>query len=488
MHVSEQVRVVTAENFRLQLPSEVAGDIARQINEAANALPKRGLESGGLLLGTVCGPEFTVNSMIPIACRYAGGPAFRLTEQELEDALQAARLLGNPVGIYRSRNDGSLELDSQDARLLDLLALPTIPILLIRQQKNTFGEGRLLIWHGGTEGSALSAIGEIFQVREWMPVPFPVRDRKQHSFVALPPPIQPVPPPNPPNLRISWILAAASLLFLPLAFIWQTRPTTNQPVPVITIEPSAPPPPLVITPRPMESHEPPSSFATVKSWIRNKDNAVLREIAVSLLARHWKYHPDTLPLLKAAAATDPSPGVRAAARNALPHNPDLVQVAKPQLPLKPPDEPQKPASKLKKLARLFRPPWLMHSEPSTPAVLPEPTPVVVGRPSSLPSVDSPKFPALGDTYRPPVLVQKTQVYIPPDLRASIRRDANLAFRIHVDKKGGVSKVESIEQTSRLERSMEFYYADAIQHWRFEPARRNDKAVPAEIVLRFRVSR
>ena len=144
--VLEQLRIDTTDGLSLHLPPSVARELACRITEAGNALPKRGLEVCGLLLGDHSDKEFTVNSMIPMPCQYPQGPAFRMSEGELDANLRFAQTLGNVLGIYRSRNDGSLDLDDQDKLLIGLFSRQPIPVLVIRQQKEAPGEGRLLIW------------------------------------------------------------------------------------------------------------------------------------------------------------------------------------------------------------------------------------------------------------------------------------------------------------------------------------------------------
>src|SRR5687768_9080394 len=57
MAVQEQVSIATTDGLSLRLPSGVAKDLAHRIAGAANALPKRGLEVCGLLLGEHSGKE-----------------------------------------------------------------------------------------------------------------------------------------------------------------------------------------------------------------------------------------------------------------------------------------------------------------------------------------------------------------------------------------------------------------------------------------------
>lgn len=350
----EQVSIVTADGFGLQLSSGLANDLARSIAVAANALPKRGLEVCGLLLGEHTENTFVVTSLVPLTCRYAEGPAFRAREPELRDELRLVEPLSNVIGFYRSRNDGSLDLDRQDELLLDLLARRPIPVLVIRQQKNTAGEGRLLVWGDSTGQEGLESVGDIFSTGQWMgvqrPVPessrvpsdpderavfrsVPVRERQllpfpEQSLVEAATATR-----KRDGARTKWIAFTASALLLLLLIGWRvqdlrTVPTAEQfralsgeKYPPVVVEPSRNPLIEGETSRStVRTSEPEGGISqdakalqNLKSWIRNDENSTLREIAVRELARRGKDDLEALGLLAETAKTDISDSVRAAA-------------------------------------------------------------------------------------------------------------------------------------------------------------------------------
>jgi hypothetical protein len=90
------------------------------------SLPKRGLETGGILLGRInsVGPlSITVEQVEPIACEHPSGPAFILSES---DRAQLAQQLSRPrqddlvsVGCYRSCTGRDLGLDNNDHKMMD---------------------------------------------------------------------------------------------------------------------------------------------------------------------------------------------------------------------------------------------------------------------------------------------------------------------------------------------------------------------------------
>jgi hypothetical protein len=111
----------------------LSGDAVDQINFAVmrgfGALPKRGAEVGGLLLGSVEAGEQTVvriEELIGIPCAHLYGPSYILCE---EDILALDRELGahsadsgarlRVVGFVRSHTREPLRLDETDLALLD---------------------------------------------------------------------------------------------------------------------------------------------------------------------------------------------------------------------------------------------------------------------------------------------------------------------------------------------------------------------------------
>jgi hypothetical protein len=129
------------------------------------AVPRRGLEIGGLLLGHVQGKHYRVDSIAPIESEYSQGPVFRAPCADLEAVVRSVNDHGRPVGIYRSRTDGRLEIDEQDQLLLAQLE-PFLPVavLVIAQTRTTPAEARAGVW----DGSAVEWIGSGVHFGDWL--------------------------------------------------------------------------------------------------------------------------------------------------------------------------------------------------------------------------------------------------------------------------------------------------------------------------------
>ena len=110
----------------IHLRIEVVDRMGAEILRGFGAVPKRGAEVGGVLLGAIEPPAggvsiVRIDDFEPVPCKYARGPSFLLTEPELalfEEACQRR----SPVGYYRSHTrDGPTALGPEDVELLNRL-------------------------------------------------------------------------------------------------------------------------------------------------------------------------------------------------------------------------------------------------------------------------------------------------------------------------------------------------------------------------------
>jgi hypothetical protein len=100
--------------------------IARDVMEGFKALPRRGVEVGGLLLGKVIGsehPDVWIERYQRIECRHRFGPQFVLDDSDhaaLEEAAQriAASTELAVVGLYRSHTRSGFQLEEPDLELV----------------------------------------------------------------------------------------------------------------------------------------------------------------------------------------------------------------------------------------------------------------------------------------------------------------------------------------------------------------------------------
>lgn len=108
------------------LDAGVAQRIQDQVLEGFRALPKRGMEVGGILLGQVVQNDplqVRIEEMEAAPCEHRFGPSFTLSPQDREQLEAALDRLGGDgrlsvVGYYRSCTGRDLALDASDEELI----------------------------------------------------------------------------------------------------------------------------------------------------------------------------------------------------------------------------------------------------------------------------------------------------------------------------------------------------------------------------------
>src|SRR6478752_1792452 len=112
----------------VHLRLSVVDRLGAEIMRGSGAVPKRGAEVGGLLLGSVEHGDKTIvriEEFEPVPCEYRRGPSYLLSEEEratFSAAVAAARHSQSgslPVGFYRSHTrEGAMGLDAEDQELV----------------------------------------------------------------------------------------------------------------------------------------------------------------------------------------------------------------------------------------------------------------------------------------------------------------------------------------------------------------------------------
>jgi hypothetical protein len=109
-------------SFRIEYSSAVVDEIRQTAVEGYHRVPHGGVETGGILFGTHLKSAVRIKAWRPIACEYAKGPSFLLSEKDeaaLTEALKSrrgdaelARL--EPVGWYRAHTRSEILLSDAD--------------------------------------------------------------------------------------------------------------------------------------------------------------------------------------------------------------------------------------------------------------------------------------------------------------------------------------------------------------------------------------
>jgi len=109
--------------YGIEYPDGVLDQIRLAVVDAFFAIPRGGLEIGGVLFGRYRDGLLRIEAFRMLACEHAAGPSFTLSEADhvrLRDLLSSAATEGlQPVGWFRSRTRSEISLCDADAALHD---------------------------------------------------------------------------------------------------------------------------------------------------------------------------------------------------------------------------------------------------------------------------------------------------------------------------------------------------------------------------------
>jgi len=118
---------IAGESIRVLYSLQLFHEIDFVVNEGYRKIPHGGIETAGLLFGSVSGAEIRIEAFRPIECEHASGPSLNFSEHDLstlEAQMKAAgqdRSLANlvPVGWFLGHTRGALELSETEANHFD---------------------------------------------------------------------------------------------------------------------------------------------------------------------------------------------------------------------------------------------------------------------------------------------------------------------------------------------------------------------------------
>jgi hypothetical protein len=126
---SPYVWSVPDKNVVVHLDMEVLERLGNEVMRGFGAVPKRGAEVGGLLLGTIEQGEQTIvkiEDFEPVECGYKRGPSYLLVEEDGHAFSIACRRWANgsgkpayAVGFYRSNTRDGLKFAPEDVELMN---------------------------------------------------------------------------------------------------------------------------------------------------------------------------------------------------------------------------------------------------------------------------------------------------------------------------------------------------------------------------------
>jgi hypothetical protein len=119
----ELVRVLHLDScpFAIEYPAELLEQIRLAVMEAFFAIPRGGLEIGGVLFGRYREGSLQIDAFRMLQCEHAAGPSFTLSEGDrvrLRELLASTAAEGlHPVGWFRSRTRSEISLSGADIGL-----------------------------------------------------------------------------------------------------------------------------------------------------------------------------------------------------------------------------------------------------------------------------------------------------------------------------------------------------------------------------------
>jgi proteasome lid subunit RPN8/RPN11 len=145
----------------IHLEFDVVDRMAMEVMRGFGAVPRRGAEVGGVLLGTIelAGKLIVrVEDFVPVPCDYRRGPSYLLTEQDttrfretVEQFRQAPDQRLSVVGFYRSHTRDGLSLTDEDVQMFtEYFGDPSHVILLVRPFATKTSVGGFFFEENGT--------------------------------------------------------------------------------------------------------------------------------------------------------------------------------------------------------------------------------------------------------------------------------------------------------------------------------------------------
>lgn len=182
----------------IQLGGDVVDQLNFEIMRGFGAVPKRGAEVGGLLLGTVEKGDkrvVRIEECVNIPCEHLHGPSFILSDSDLpaldrELAGHAVNSNGplHVVGFFRSNTRELLQLSDDDLTLLDARFPDADAIcLLVRPFTTRPSEAVFLTREDGRFSTATQSGTFVFRRREMHLAPAPRREGRPTRSSAPPP-------------------------------------------------------------------------------------------------------------------------------------------------------------------------------------------------------------------------------------------------------------------------------------------------------------
>ena len=506
------------ETAAIRLNIAVVDRLGFAVFEGVQALPRRGLEIGGFLLGSVRrenhGRVVEIKDYEPIECEHAVGPSFLLTgadrkavEARLGSNKQAGTL--EIVGFYRSHTRKDFANTPEDSDLFSAYFPERFGVfLLIHALRNETPMAQWSLWNGrglkpaepdarfpfrssilsagkcelaGTDAepesepakvphaspvaaSALTAQPQGLGRRNgWMTeiggVLANVRLHRPGGLFAA-------------RVNASWIAAAALVIATGLAAlvprasvtaVTQPAPSPRQSEPTVALpQPSASPAgqtPAVSISAPEPAPVIPSAAIRTQPVLPVRRPAPVSRAPLRAENKRDRSAPPALKVI-ALSTVVPAP---------LPEPPPVALT---------PERLEAAAATLEK-AEPIAPPV---ANPFVGITMDVNEPASGGLLHKLPFFGKHRPPV---DFTPPSAVRQASVDVPKDLRERVKHEIPIAVRVYIDSTGKVEFAELVSGGGGIKRDLGALAVFSSLHWQFSPATSEGQPVASEVLLRYR---
>ncbi|MDQ2899059.1 MAG: energy transducer TonB [Acidobacteriota bacterium] len=135
---------------------DVVDAISTDAIDGFNALRRRGVEVGGILLGRTAAESVFIEGCERVACEYRFGPSYILSDRDQKNFEETrARLASDPtlsiVGYYRSHTRRNLQLERSDLEVIERwFNGPEFVFLIVKPLDITHLIAEIFFWEDGT--------------------------------------------------------------------------------------------------------------------------------------------------------------------------------------------------------------------------------------------------------------------------------------------------------------------------------------------------
>jgi hypothetical protein len=132
--------LIQGDGFSLHVNPAVLVRLDALVGEGFELLPKGGLETGGLLLGSIGSSELWIDEIEPVPIEHRWGPSYQLSDTETETFRKIIRSshvqpTARVVGHFRTHTRGEIAITSTDLTIATLPPAPVHFMLLIKGSK-----------------------------------------------------------------------------------------------------------------------------------------------------------------------------------------------------------------------------------------------------------------------------------------------------------------------------------------------------------------